>query len=69
MSGPKLHPPIPANVHVEQRQIEVLHSEADRVFVRGLLSDGDIVVASGAHRISPGQRVVPTTDIMAAGND
>jgi multidrug efflux pump subunit AcrA (membrane-fusion protein) len=42
---------------VERRDVEVLHSEADRAFVRGLLSDGDTIVARGANRIVPGQLV------------
>ena len=42
-----------------RRQLEILHQEADRVFVRGALRDGDRVVVSGLHRLTPGQRVVP----------
>ncbi len=42
-----------------RRQLELLHQEAHRVFVRGALQSGDRVVISGLHRLTPGQRVVP----------
>ena len=42
---------------VEARQLFVLHTETDRVFVRGALADGEPVVVSGLHRLVPGQRV------------
>ncbi|MGH0038490.1 MAG: efflux RND transporter periplasmic adaptor subunit [Myxococcota bacterium] len=42
---------------VERREVEVLHAESDRAFVRGTLRDGDQVVATGLHRLVPGQRV------------
>lgn len=43
--------------HVERRQVEVLHSESDRAYVRGTLRDGDELVADGLHRLAPGLRV------------
>ncbi|MEO1613271.1 MAG: hypothetical protein AAFU55_13105, partial [Pseudomonadota bacterium] len=39
--------------------VEVIHAESERVFVRGTFRDGDFVVVDGAHRIAPGQAVVP----------
>ncbi len=42
---------------VERRLVEVIHNEASRVYVRGLLSDRDRVVNSGVQRIVPGQTV------------
>ncbi|MCP4002654.1 MAG: efflux RND transporter periplasmic adaptor subunit [bacterium] len=42
---------------VERRQIEVLHTEANRAFIRGTLVDGDRVIAAGLNRVVPGQRV------------
>lgn len=42
---------------VERRDIEVLHTESDRVLVRGTLNPGDRVIASGTHRVVPGQLV------------
>ncbi len=42
---------------VESRLLEVLHTDGDRVFVRGLLKNGDEVVATGLHRLVPHQRV------------
>jgi RND family efflux transporter MFP subunit len=37
--------------------VEVLETRGDKVFVRGTLSSGSRVVASGVHRITPGTRV------------
>jgi len=42
---------------IDRRQIEVLHTEAERVYVRGTLRDGEWIVASGVHRVAPGQTV------------
>ena len=42
---------------VERRQLEVLHAESDRAFVRGTLREGETVVASGVHRLAPGLEV------------
>lgn len=42
---------------VSLRELQLLHSEEDRAFVRGTLRDGDVVVASGLHRLAPGQWV------------
>jgi RND family efflux transporter MFP subunit len=50
---------------VERRDVELLHTEADRVFVRGTLAPHDQVVAHGTHRLVPGQRVVTIDSIDA----
>jgi len=42
---------------LERRPVELLHIETDRAFVRGTLEHGDVVVASGLHRLVPGQMV------------
>ena len=42
---------------LERRELEVLHQEADRVFVRGALTAGERVVVEGLQRLVPGQRV------------
>ena len=42
---------------VESRLVEVLHRGADAVYVRGTISDGDLIVASGTSRVVPGQSV------------
>lgn len=42
---------------VERRDIEVLHTESDRVLVRGTLNSGDRVITSGTHRVVAGQLV------------
>jgi len=52
--------------HVERRDVELLHTESDRVFVRGTVSPGDQVVTRGTHRISPGQTVRTSDAVQAA---
>ncbi len=44
---------------LEQRSVEILHQESDRVLVRGTLQAGDRIVANGIHRLVPGQMVRP----------
>ena len=53
---------------LERRELELLHQEADRVFVRGTLGDNERVVVGGLHRLVPGQRVRTTgaEDLLAA---
>jgi multidrug efflux pump subunit AcrA (membrane-fusion protein) len=42
---------------VARRDVEVLHTEGDRILIRGLVQPGEEVIASGAHRVVPGQAV------------
>ncbi|MEM8668140.1 MAG: efflux RND transporter periplasmic adaptor subunit [Planctomycetota bacterium] len=50
--------PLMSNRHqVEQRELEILHIDSDRVLVRGTLSPGEKVIAYGTHRVSTGQTV------------
>ncbi len=42
---------------VKRQDVEVLHSEADRSFVRGALSSGSLVIRNSPFRFVPGQRV------------
>lgn len=42
---------------VETKSVEVVHQEGDRAFVTGTLQANDTVVASGSHRLVPGQKV------------
>lgn len=53
---------------VERRLVEIVHSEADRVFVRGTLDSNDRVVKTGVQRIVPGQivNVSPTAQVSYA---
>jgi membrane fusion protein, multidrug efflux system len=43
--------------HVEARLVEILHRGDSQVFVRGTLSDGDLVVSGGTGRVVSGQQV------------
>ncbi len=42
---------------VQPQTVEVIHQEGDRVFVTGTLQPDDQIVASGSHRLVPGQQV------------
>lgn len=42
---------------VELRQVEILSTEGDRALVRGAIQPGDLVIQSGANRVTAGQRV------------
>jgi RND family efflux transporter MFP subunit len=44
---------------LEPRIVETVRIEAERVFVRGAVSDGEMILASGIQRVTPGQIVVP----------
>ena len=53
---------------LERRPVELVYQEADRVFVRGALEDGDVIVGGGLHRVVAGQGVRVATQ-LAADND
>ena len=42
---------------VRKRPVESLHTDGDRVLVRGAIQAGDRIVADGVHRVVPGQIV------------
>jgi RND family efflux transporter MFP subunit len=44
-------------LRIARRDLEVLHTESDRVLVRGTLHSGEQVITGGTHRIVPGQVV------------
>jgi RND family efflux transporter MFP subunit len=46
---------------VSRRDVEVLHTDAERSFIRGLLQPGDLIIVSGTQRVVPGQHVRATT--------
>ncbi len=50
---------IDADNTVERRLVEIVHTDAERVFVRGTLSNDDRVIATGVQRVVPGQTVNP----------
>lgn len=43
----------------ERRTVDVLALAGDRAFVQGSIAAGDRIVATGVHRLVPGQRVRP----------
>ncbi|WP_417494700.1 efflux RND transporter periplasmic adaptor subunit [Maricaulis sp.] len=51
-----------AGYRLEPRVVETVRIEADRVFVRGTVADGELVLASGIQRITPGQSVMPAVE-------
>jgi single-stranded DNA-binding protein len=42
---------------LDRRPIETLYQKGERVYVRGALRAGEIVVQDGSHRLVPGQLV------------
>ena len=52
--------PIDDGWEVRPRLVEVVHSDADRVFVRGTVRDGEAYVSDGLRRLVPGQQVLPS---------
>ena len=54
------------DTRVQRRLVEVVHTEADRAFVRGTLADAERVVRTGVHRIVPGQRVAARPEAAAS---
>jgi len=47
------------NYRIEKRDLELLYTNGDRVFVRGMLADSDLVVSQGTQRLVPNQLVRP----------
>lgn len=45
------------NYLVKQHSVEIIYQQADRALVRGTLQPADKIVASGTHRLVPGQQV------------
>ncbi|MEM9215571.1 MAG: efflux RND transporter periplasmic adaptor subunit [Cyanobacteria bacterium P01_F01_bin.150] len=52
---------------VERRLVEVLHTEGDRVFVRGTLNPDDLIITNGTQKLVPGQRVQQVSRQKAEG--
>ena len=46
-----------------RRDVEIVHVDSERVFVRGTLADGDVVVQEGLQRLVPEQRVRLASDL------
>lgn len=55
--------------HVRPGLVEIIQSEGDEAFVRGAISDGDLIIIDGLQRIAPGQKVVPRLDQTAEASD
>ncbi len=49
--------PVAGQGVLERRTVQLLHTEADRAYVRGTLNDGEEYISSGTHRLVAGQRV------------
>ncbi len=48
---------------VERREVEILHSDGDLAYVRGLITEGEEIVAGGVNRVTDGQRVLVVKEI------
>ncbi len=42
---------------VREARVEIMHVDADQVFVRGAFPDGTVLIDAGPQRVTPGQRV------------
>ena len=51
---------------VRRNDVEIIHPDTDRVYVRGTLPDQALVVADGIHRLVPGQLVHRVEDAPSA---
>lgn len=51
--------PVEAGYEAQPRLVEVVHSDGDRVFVRGTVGNGERYITGGITRLVPGQRVEP----------
>ncbi len=47
-----------ATRRLERREVEILHSDGEYAFVRGLIAEGESIVAGGVNRVTDGQRVL-----------
>lgn len=47
----------PKGPHVRFENVQILYTDANRVFVTGTISNGDKVISDGIERLAPGQRV------------
>ena len=47
---------------LEPRPVEILHTERDRVYLRGAVQTDELILAGGVHRVAPGQRVRPARE-------
>ncbi|WP_413110312.1 efflux RND transporter periplasmic adaptor subunit [Thaumasiovibrio sp. DFM-14] len=43
--------------HIERRTVNVLYTTETEAIIDGALTDGDIIIANGLHRLVPGQQV------------
>lgn len=57
------HPDAPTIYTVSRRDVEVVHTDGDRVLVRGTLQEGERAITSGTHRIVPGEQVRVDTSV------
>ncbi len=47
---------------VSRRDVEVLHLDQQRAYVRGTIQEGELLIIAGTHRVVPGQRVKVIVD-------
>ncbi len=48
-----------AGYELEPRPVEIIHTEGDRVYLKGAVRDGERILSGGVHRVAPGQIVRP----------
>lgn len=62
-AGPEVFIVNPQTGELSRRKVEVAGLEARDAVLRAGLKDGDIIVVLGVHKLKPGQKVTPVTEI------
>ncbi len=44
---------------VQARDVNILYTNSRQAYISGALADGELLIASGLHRVTPGQQVTP----------
>ena len=52
-----------------RRDVELIETQGDRSFVRGTLTEGEKIIAVGAHRVVAGQRVQARSGLIASNDN
>lgn len=51
-----------AGYELEPRPVEIIHTEGERVYLKGAVRDGERILSGGVHRVAPGQIVRPVDE-------
>ncbi len=60
---------IDENSTAQRKVVDLIYQNEAQAFVRGNLTDGEVIISDGIHRIVPGQAVKPYQGIETAGGE